>query len=470
MNQFIANSSAAYPLGISTGQKAFYVPSGPYLRRVAILYASSSSNISISWADPPYGNFSTPTDIITDAADFPFDAFMDSLGNIYIAYTITSTNDLGFCKLTFANGSWTAGSPVTVYNGDDNYYPSIIKLSDDSVWIAWSRLSGGNYYVSAKTSSDDGATWGVVSSVDHTLTAGDSSTYPRVLEAGGDFYIFYSEGTSQIAYQKYNTIIDPWPSEVVLASAGGYDQNLSAVASTDGRIAICYKATDGLRFREYAGSSWSIETLIDSNTISQPNAVYRGGVLYLLYNVDVGNSMFLSYYSKRTDNIFSSPTILGNHRNFLDKLLLFNAAAGTYEDLTTAASSEASADIKHTTSSALLSAVDDAVYLGGDQPFNLLRLILSVTGSGGTVIWKYWDGQSWKAFTPVSGAWQFSSAEHNLLLWDDIDSAPSDWQKFELSGSDIYWISATVSSGFSGLPIGTRIAAITNATGMKVQV
>lgn len=470
MNRFIANSTAAYPLGVPTGTKLFYVPTGSYTRRVAFLYASTASNISITWADPPYGDFSTPADILTDAADMPFDAYMDGAGNIYIAYTISGTNDLGFCKLTFDGATWTAGSPVIVYNGDDNYYPSIAKRSDGVIWIAWSRFSSNNHYVSAKSSANEGVNWGTVSSPQHTLTGAASSAYPRIVEAGGDFYVFYSEGSTQIAYRKYNTPADPWFTEVVLASGGGYDQNLSAVASTDGRIALCYKASDGLRFREYAGSSWSVEILIDSSTISQPNSVYRGGALYLLYHVELGNSMFLPYYSKRANNVFSTPTTLSNNRDYFDKLLLFNDATGTYEDMTTEASSSASADIKHSSSAALLSAINDTLYMGEDHPVNLIRFILSSTGSGGTVVWKYWDGQSWKSFTPASGAWHFSSAEHDLLLWDDVNSVPSDWQKLELSGSSKYWISATVSAGFTGEPVGSRIAAIANSIAMKAQV
>ncbi len=430
------------------------------------MYASSASTISMAWADAPYNNFSTPADAITDSADMPFDAFMDSSGNIYIAYSISSTNGIGFCKLTFAGGIWSAGLPVVVYNADDNAYPSIATQSDGTLWIAWSRLSGGNYYISAQSSVDDGGSWGSL----HTLTGGDSSAYPRIIEAGGEFYIFYSEGGAQIAYRKYNIPADPWTTEVVLASASGYDLNLSVVASTDGRVALCYKGTGGLFFREYAGSSWSVEVVIDTNTICQPNAVYRGGALYLLYCVDMGDSMILPYYSKRTNNIFSTPAILNDYRDFLDKLLLFSSAAGTYEDLTTEAESAATADIKHATSSALLSAAGDALYMGGDDPFNQLRFILSSTGSGGMVVWKYWDGQSWKTFTPSSGAWHFSSASHDLLMWDDLDSIPSDWQKLDLSGANKYWIMAAVSSGFAGLPIGSRISTIANTNGMKVQV
>jgi hypothetical protein len=141
MNKYIANSTASNPLGFPTGEKCLILKSGQYSKRIAILYASSAANITLVWADAPYESFSTPVIAVTDSADSPFDAYINDAGDIYIAYTIAGSNNLGFVKLTFGDGSWSIGSPVTVYDGDDNYFPSIYKLSPGYLWIAYTRVS-----------------------------------------------------------------------------------------------------------------------------------------------------------------------------------------------------------------------------------------------------------------------------------------------------------------------------------------
>jgi hypothetical protein len=170
------------------------------------------------------------------------------------------------------------------------------------------------------------------------------------------------------------------------------------------------------------------------------------------------------------DNVFSYPETLDARKSFLQRLLVYDASAGTYQSKTGEASSTDSADIFHSTSGALISAIGDSVFFGVDKPFHYLRLLLSTIGSGGEVVWKYWDGQSWKAFTPTSGIWHFTSTEKYLLLWPDYSSIPPDWQKKTIDDYDLYWISASVTSAFSTSPIGSQITAVSNLQALLLQV
>lgn len=464
MYKHIANSTAADPLGIATGRKCLVVQSGQYADRVAILYAASGATIALVWADPPYSEFSTPINVIIDAADSPFDAFMNVDGDIYVAYTIATGKYLGFVKLTFTGGAWSVGTPVTVYNADENYYPSIRKLSSNYLWISYTRLSAGNYYINAKASSDDGASWGTVSDPGDTLTSGSSSAYSAQVEAGDYQYVFYSEGGGKIAYRRKLNAGVIWNSEVVLASGSGFGKHLSVTVSPDARIGLAYASSSDLKFREYSGSVWSGEATVDDQTAAWPVVSYQGAVPYVVFTRNYGTNMELLLYTKKVNAAFQSPAPVDGRKSYLEKLLVYNASASTYQDKTGEAASPDTADVYHTGSGALVSAVGDAVYVGMNQPFHLLGIILSTPGAGGEVVWKYWDGQAWKAFTPASGGWHFTTTQKELLLWSDFCSIPTDWQKKTISEQSLYWICAAVISAFSTGPVGTQIGAMSQIT------
>ncbi len=470
MNKFIVNSTAALPLGLPTGRKCLMVKSGQQAGRLAILYAASASNIALVWADPPYDIFSTPVNVVTDAADSPFDACIDDDGDICIAYTVATSLNLGFMKLTFADGVWTIGTPIIVYDAEPSYFPSIIRLTINYLWIVYTRVSGGVHYISAKSSTTEGESWGTVSNPGDTLTLGSTSAYAVMVQTGDYQYAFYSEGGSKIAYRRklYTGVV--WNSEVILATGDGFGENLAAAVDTDSRIGLAYASSSGLKFREYSGSGWSVESILDSHVVSGPAVSYQGGIPYVLFNHAYGVNMNLVMYTRRIETSFQSPIPLDARKSYLKKLLVYDASAGTYQDKTVAASSTDTADVFHSNSGALLAATGDAVFVGMEEPLHFLNIILSTTGSGGEVIWKYWDGQAWKSFTPASGSWHFTTTGHALLLWNDYQSIPVDWQKKTVSDNNLYWISVTAASPFSSAPIGTQISSISNLKALSVQV
>jgi len=108
----------------------------------------------------------------------------------------------------------------------------------------------------------------------------------------------------------------------------------------------------------------------------------------------------------------------------------------------------------------LLKDANDSLFLGMDSRFNLLRIILSTSGSGGEVSWHYWDGEDWCDFVPESGAYHFDSQTKSVLMWKDLLSCPSDWQQHEIQGIKKFWLRITVKTVFSAAPVGTQITAV----------
>jgi hypothetical protein len=469
MLKFIASSSAQYPLGIPPGKKCLTVADGQYAGRTAELYAASASAIRLVAADAPYAAFTSPIDVAVDAADTPFDAFMSAAGDIYVAYIVTGTFDLAFVKLTFTGGVWTVGTKVSVFTADDCSRPGICRLTSGQLWIAYTRLNGGLYYVSAKMSLDDGASWGTMSDPGDTLTSGASAACAAMVEQNLCQYLVYTEGTGKLAYRAKGNGAILWDSEIILASGSGFDQRFSVAASKDGRIGIAYVNASGLRFREFSGSTWTAEAAVENGDLSAPAVAYRGGDAYVLYTRNSSDGRHLLMAARNDATGFTTAVALDTRKTNLKRLLVYNAAVGSYQDKTAEAASEAAGDVIHSATSALLDDVGDAVYVGQDEPFNAVYVRLSAIGAGGEVVWKYWDGQGWKAVTPYSGTWPFSGTEQDILLCNDFQSIPSDWQKREISGQSCYWMVASVTAAFSTSPVGSRITALTSLNAFSTQ-
>ncbi len=96
MQKLIDTVSSYYGSGIQTQNKLFKVPSGQYKGRAILIYPLYANTLVYRWADPPYISWSGPVNIVTNSADFPASGFMDSSGNLYLAYTGTNQFSSGY--------------------------------------------------------------------------------------------------------------------------------------------------------------------------------------------------------------------------------------------------------------------------------------------------------------------------------------------------------------------------------------
>ena len=123
----------------------------------------------------------------------------------------------------------------------------------------------------------------------------------------------------------------------------------------------------------------------------------------------------------------------------------------------------ASADVFHSNTSALLKDKDDAIYFGMSERFYYLKALLSTVGTGGTLVWQYFDGSSWITFTPSGGVYDLTASDKELLLWNDLDSTPQAWERNTVNGSNLYFVRTLVGTAFSVAPVGTQLSAIANS-------
>ena len=463
MHKLLDTSTAAAPSGISPQRKLMKLGYGTYAGRLVCLFGESAINIAMSWADPPYTNWTDPMTLITNSADYPCSVYMDRDGNIYVVYIQQTSLNLIFFKLTFSAGGWSSSSPVTVCDAGSIYYPSIVRADNGDLWCAFAYYDSGEeaYYIRIKASTNGGSVWGSGSSDTGTALSGSSTDMPYVNLnfVGNDLYAVYSQNRSNLYFRRRDYTSGNWDSAVTLLNSNYIDSEFDCAVSSDSKlgIAICPSSAGEVYFREYDGVNISGLQQAASVSARAPQIIYNRNRPCVFYAENIGNDCFLPKYAyKKTDSFTIGNLIDGI--GFFDKVFL--ADAQTYEDKTDEAVSIDTADVYHSSSNALIAAAGDCLYLGQDNKFSCVAITLSTAGNGGTVIWEYYNGDDWESFVPESGGFNFDQINKIVYFWDDLDSAPSDWQSNIVNSKNEFWVRARVTGNFTTAPVGTQITAI----------
>ena len=461
MHKKLAESTAYNPTGLPIGRKIFRIPGGAQAGRMVALMQCSVSEIELSWSDAPYAIWSAPATIANDAADDAFDAQMDNNGNLYVAYVEEVTRNLTFKKVSFADGAWTPETKVTVYNGGSAYTPSIGRESTGKLWVAWSDFQTPNRYIRVKSSIDDGAVWGSgLSDAGTQLTTGDTLAYAKLLVTTTHIRVVATYDNSAIIMRSLSVTGGTWSDEEVIASTTtSFGSDFDAAVADDGRVGVVFN-NPHLNYREYDGSSWGGVVPIAEIVGATPQVLFRSGNPVVIFLEGWFGAQKIQMYSDRRSGLFATPEPLDPRATTFDSVLLYNQAASSFVDITTESANAATGDLFHPASSCLLKNQGDQLYLGMQRQFRYLQLLLSTLGSGGTLIFSYWNGSNWQAFVPSSGTVTLDSSPSRIVLWDDYVSIPADWQKSSINGHLQFWVRVEVNSPFVAGPVGSQVTGI----------
>jgi hypothetical protein len=474
MQKLIDTVSSFYATGIEPQAKIFKVGFGQYRDRVVVIYPQTSNRLVYVWADPPYLVWSDPTEIVADSADYPPSAHMDSDGNVYLTYTQQSSLNLLELKMTFSQGNWELGTVYTVCEVGENYFPSILKDSGGRLWVSWTHYDpdAERYYVHSKISQDDGITWGTgPSDPGDCLTNGTASCYSQLLFRSPYVHCFYSDDSTLLAYRSYHFQSSSWDSQQDIYSGSQVDDRFCADLSTDNRVGIVFPGTSALLYKEFDGNNWSGIFTVDNHMPESVALRFLNNVPWVFWAKEMGSGQSQLFYSYKEDSSFASPLAFEPGQSSYDRFFCYDdSASGKYEDRTTQAADSTPADVFHPTSGGLVKAADDALYLGMGAKFNLVRFVLSAAGAGGQVTWQFWNGQAWTDFVPQSGDWNLDSQEKTVILWQDLSTAPADWQMCPVNGESQFWVRILVEEPFSTAPVGSQITAIPQAESLKVTI
>ncbi|MCJ7507327.1 MAG: hypothetical protein MUO85_01180 [candidate division Zixibacteria bacterium] len=465
MQKLVDTSSSFYATGIPPQAKIFRISSGQYVDRVIAIYPQSASAIVFRWADPPYTTWSSAVNIVTDSADYPAEAYMDSGFNVYLAYTVQTSLDLAEVKLSFSGGEWSVGTINTICNQGENYYPTFFKDVLNRLWVVWDYYNPSNqyHYIYVKKSANDGVTWGTGPDDLGTClnTPSDAACYARLVFSSPKLYCFFTDDRNELVYSWIYLTTLIWSDLVIVYSGPNMDDQFHVAVSSDGKLGVVFPGTSSLLYKEFDGIKWSDPFTVDSSTSGiSPSVKFFHTVPYVFYSKNIGTNQNVLSYSYKTESYFEDPQPLNSAAKTFDKLFCYDHSAATkYNNKTTEASNTTPADVFHLTSNALVKDVEDCLYLGMSSRFNLCRMILSTAGVGGEVVWEYWNGTQWYGFTPNSGVYHLDSTNKLVILWSDGNSIPSDWQQCTVNLETKFWVRIKVTTNYTTAPVGTQVTA-----------
>lgn len=464
MYKLLDISGAQSPTGLSFQRRLFRIKSGQYAGRLVLLYGKSASEIKICWSDKPYASWSSAQTILSDSADIPFSAGIDNYGHIHIAYTRQNSLDLIYLRLTFGAGNWNAGSPSTICNVGSCFNPSLVANASGELWCAYTYFDQPSSLYSArvKTSIDGGTSWSGGPASPGTALSQDNPHVPYVnlTYLNGVLQAIYSHSRSALYHRRQSGSAGGFSDPTLVFSADFFDDNFDCAISADFKLGIAATAFEQGRFyfREFDGLTFGgiLETQIKARS---PQLCYIENTPHIFCLKTIGNDFWIPVLLKRESASFAESNLIAGIGLFDSVLVYDDSAAGKFEDKTTAAANMVTGDIYHSNSNSLLGDINDCLYLGKDRKFYSVAVALSTPAAGGNIIWEYFNGSTWVQFTPASGSYGLDQSSKIVLLWDDLDSAPSNWQASEVNGAYRYWIRLRALSGFTTSPVGSQIAA-----------
>ncbi len=465
MQILIDTSTAYYGAGPGFAHRQLKITDGPYSGRKIVIYNSAPNTIKFSYADAPYTFWSTPEVVSTATADFPADACIDALGNVYLVYTAQTTLNLMFRKLSFGAGTWSVGSEVAVYDDKDNFFPSITRDAVGRLHVVWTCYDSGTglQTLRHKRSTSDGAAWGSGSSDPGTaLTTGAVACYGRIVYLSSACYCIYTDGGTKLATRRLLEGAVNFEAEIVLYQGVFLGERLCvAISDPAALIGVAFEALYKLWYIEFDGKNWSGVFEIANAPATAPLLLFNGAIPCVMYGFDLGSGQIEVRYRYKNGTGFDPESSLSPELKRFEWVYAYDdSAAQKFWGRELEAASATAADVFHPTSGKLVEVNNDAVYLGGAGPFAEANFVLSTTGVGGSVAWQYFDGTNWRDFTPSSGAYHFDAATRRVHFWADSAAVPGDWQKNTIQLHSAYWLRAVVTSPFTTPPVGSQITPL----------
>jgi hypothetical protein len=222
-------------------------------------------------------------------------------------------------------------------------------------------------------------------------------------------------------------------------------------------------------YKEFDGNNWSGIFSVANCLPESVGMRFLDNAPYVFFAKNIGSRQNQLFFCYKEDSSFTSPLAYEPGQKTFDQVFCYDASASNkYSDRTAEASDSNPADVFHPTSGGLVKDPGDALYLGMDAKFNLVRIILSTAGIGGEVAWQYWNGESWTDFVPVSGSYNLDSEEKTIVLWPDLTSVPATQQRCSVNGGSEFWVGIMVTTPYATAPVGAQVTAVPETRHLQV--
>ncbi|MGI0027675.1 MAG: hypothetical protein ACREAD_07530, partial [Nitrosopumilaceae archaeon] len=261
--------------------------------------------------------FGTPVDISRNIGSSGSPQFAVSGNDVYVVWQAKTTGKYQIIFAKSTDGGTTFSTPANIStNSGDSSYPKI-AASGNNVYITWSLTTTNKDYDTYFTkSADKGATFSVPVNISNNL--GDSGV-PQIAASGNDVYVTWENnglGNFEVFVVKStdngNTLASPvniskdtTPSGAPQIAASGNNVYVSWMDSTSGNYDIFVaKSTD-------AGSTFGapVNVSVTPNDSGYQQMTASGNNVYVVWTETVSNVNYDVFFAKSTDGgkTFSTP-------------------------------------------------------------------------------------------------------------------------------------------------------------------
>lgn len=284
-------------------------------------FASASDLVTVPGA--PLATFTSPVIGTLNAGkrySHP-DPLLLANGNILLLHSTNEDNTSGSYVIkcaTSTDGGLTFASPVTVANtsgsGTNAFESSAIQLANGTIVAVYDLGTS----VRQKTSTDNGATWSVETTV--TATAA-TEPHPSLCLNGTTLVLAYRDSASGISIKKSTDDGATWGSAIVVTSTNTRKDPCIRVMPNGDLLCM---ATDTSSFNIYSyrstdgGSTWGSAVQVVANAVSDNANAFltvSGTTVWLTYSTGTLNSgatagtrVVKSLYSRNSGSTWSAQT------------------------------------------------------------------------------------------------------------------------------------------------------------------
>jgi hypothetical protein len=229
---------------------------------VYVSYAVGSSGLRFARSDDAGATWPVKKSVATSGNTWYTSIAVDG-SNVYIIY-YNGSSGLTIAKSTDNGATWPSGNKFLIDATATSGKYSSIAVSGNNVYVSYYDFS--NQDLKFAKSTDGGATWATVTTLDSAGNVGDSSSIGL---NGSEVYICYHDTTNyKLKLAKSADEGGIWALSVINDPIYGGDYNSMAISG--GAIYLSYQATDSntrLRFAKSTngGGAWSFAT-VDSNS------------------------------------------------------------------------------------------------------------------------------------------------------------------------------------------------------------
>lgn len=327
-------------------------------------------------------------------------------------------------------------------------------------------FGGVSYYISVYYSdgTSTSPTWTLSTT---STTYGETvASDPIMVKYGTNIAVFYNNfsntTTTDWKFREDNDDLTVWSAETVGPGAGSASQNFahSIVGDASGDIYF-EKYTGGTNNTDlylWGGFAWTGQVRF-CTTCNRSSLATDGTSVWNIYTDSTGFLPAQKWFYKKayypfTANEFSAATPFVTNQSNFDQVWLYNGS--TYENLTTAAGDNTTADVKHSVSLGVVSAIGDIAYFGRSTQFDAISWVLSTAGTVGSVNWEYWNGSGWVSLRNILST--TNSTFLSTTASSVIFTPNSDWATTTVNGVSDYYVRARTTTAYTIKPIGSQFS------------